>query len=274
MMRSFRSAKLLYRLAQASMTTDQESDQAFDDRPCNLAVITDHLADAESIAGRMNGSVANRANGFTAHVGGLSGHQVVVAAGEGRHRSRLDILEAVLAAHRPRLIVGAGVCSGIAAPAVRNAVVVAHEVVDEAGKRLVLGESGWRPRGGVSGTVVSLTRPVRSLAEKQDVARRFQALAVDQQSFALAEICAAENVPFLALGVVLDGPDEEMPRDIRFLLERKSPAGKAGAFAGTLFRSPSHLKHLWRLKTAALEAGEKMADCVVQLAQDLPKTNE
>ena len=252
------------------MTTDH----AFDDGPCGMAVITAHVAEAESLAGRMDGSVANRANGFTAHVGGLSGHRVVVAAGSGRTRAAADVLEAILAAHRPRLVVSGGLGSGLAPPARRNAVIVASEVVDEAGKRLVLDQGGWRPPGGVPGSLVTLSRPIRSLADKRNAADRYQAIAVDRHSYPLAEMCAEQEVPFLAVCVVTDGPDEEVPRDIRYMLDRKSPAGMAGAFTGTLFRSPSHLKHLWRLKASALEAADKLADCLVQLAQDLPRPPE
>ena len=90
------------------------------------------------------------------------------------------------------------------------------------------------------------------------------------EAFLKQYFSAAELVPFVALCVVTDGPDDELPQDIQFLLARKSPAGKAGALAGTLLRRPSHLKQLWKMKETALAAAETLAQWVARLAEDLP----
>jgi nucleoside phosphorylase len=184
------------------------------------------------------------------------------------------VLEAIFAAHRPRLVMAGGLCCGLLAPAQKDAVIVASEAIDEGGRRIVLGGSGWRPSETISGPLLSLDRAIRSVSEKRALAADYGAIAVDRDTFCLAEACAADGVPFLSLCIVADGPDDEAPRDIRYLLERKTAASKAGALAGTLLRRPSHLKHLWQIKETALEAGEKLAQWVVRLAQDLPQESE
>jgi adenosylhomocysteine nucleosidase len=240
-----------------------------DDAPCRLAVVTGHAGDAETIASRMKGSVANRASGFTAHVGGLCGHRAVAAAGGPDAMAAARVLDAILVAHRPQLVVSAGLASGLVEAAAAGAVIVATEVVSDQHKRLELGTGGWRPPGVQTGPVLSLERPIRSAAQKQALAAEYAAIAIDRHAFVLAQECAAAGVPFVVLLAVTDGPDDELPEDIQFLLARKSRSGKAGALAGTLIRSPSHLKHLWKIKEAALKAGETLADWVVKLAEDL-----
>jgi nucleoside phosphorylase len=240
-----------------------------DDSPCRLAVITCHAGDAESIAARLQGTVSNRGHGFTAYVGGLAGKRTVVAIGRGGVKGAARTLAAILTAHRPQVVVAAGLASGLAVPAVRGNVLVATEVVNEAHRRLRLGGDAWKPRGVEIGPLVTLDRPVRSVSQKRELARQYAAIAADQHSFDLAHTCAEAGVPFVALCFVTDGPDDELPEDIQFLLERKSRSAKVGALAGTLMRNPSHLKHLWRMKEAAISASEKLADWVVRLAEDM-----
>jgi nucleoside phosphorylase len=240
-----------------------------DDAPCRLAVITGHDGDAEAIVARMKGCVANRASGFTAHVGGLCGRQAVVAAAGTNAGGATRMLEAVLVAHRPRLVVSASLASGLDDAAPAGQVVVATEVVNEEHKRLALAADAWKPRGVETGPVLCVDRPIRTAAEKRALAEEFRAIAADRQAFVLAQACATQSVPFVGLCVVTDGPDDELPEDIQFLLARKSRAGKAGALAGTLMRRPSHLKHLWKMQETALAAAETLAEWVTRLAGDL-----
>ena len=164
----------------------------------------------------------------------------------------------IFVAHRPQLVVSASLASGLNDAARAGQVVVATEVVSEDQKRLALGAEAWRPRGVEAGPLLSTGRPIRTADEKRRLADEYRAIAADRQSFSMAQACAAELVPFVALCVVTDGPDDELPQDIQFLLARKSPAGKAGALAGTLLRRPSHLKQLWKMKETALAAAESL----------------
>lgn len=240
-----------------------------DDAPCRLAILTGHIGDAEAIAARMQGSVANRANGFTAHVGGLCGQPTVVASGGDGPNAAARALDAILMAHRPGLVVAAGLASGLSGTATRGAVILVNEVISETGKRLTLGTDTWRPDGVLVGPILSIERSVRTVQEKQALAHKYGAVAADVDSFALAQACAGASVPFLSLRVITDGPGDELPEDIQFLLSQRSRSAKAGALAGTLMRHPSHLKQLWQWKEAALRASETLADWVVRLAEDL-----
>jgi nucleoside phosphorylase len=64
------------------------------------------------------------------------------------------------------------------------------------------------------GTLVSVGVVLASPAAKADAARRFQALACDMESAAVAQVAAAASVPFLAIRVIADGPEDVLPAHV------------------------------------------------------------
>lgn len=63
----------------------------------------------------------------------------------------------------------------------------------------------------VGGRLLTSVRPRVSIAEKQDALRRTGAVAVDTESYAVAKIAAASDLPFLAVRVIVDTANDEVP---------------------------------------------------------------
>jgi adenosylhomocysteine nucleosidase len=135
------------------------------------------------------------------------GHRLAVT-GAGPARADRGA-RAVLAAWRPALVLGAGLCGALRA-APPGTVVVPDLLCDAAGgparRPLPLPVPG--ARGGV---LVSVPQVVTSREARARAADRWGADWVDQESYAWAAAAEAHGVPFAVVRVVVDGPDDPLP---------------------------------------------------------------
>jgi adenosylhomocysteine nucleosidase len=92
-------------------------------------------------------------------------------------------------------------------------------------------------------------------------------LAVDMETYGVAEVCRRRQVAFSAIRAIGDVADERLPDDVERLLMQKTAAARLGAALGVLWRRPGSLKDLYRLRENALVASvrlaEVLADCVL-----------
>jgi adenosylhomocysteine nucleosidase len=124
----------------------------------------------------------------------------------------------VLAGEQPRLVISCGF-SGALDPTLRTGdLVLASSVHDETGDSLVASDAVLRVTrralegvGRVSeGEILCASRVATTSQEKQALARPGR-LAVDLESWAVARAAERANIPWLALRVVLDPLDMELP---------------------------------------------------------------
>ena len=64
-------------------------------------------------------------------------------------------------------------------------------------------------------------------------------MAVDMESFAVAEVCRRRNVPFSPIRAINDTADEMLPPDVERLLAQKTGASQSGAAWGDRRRPAS-----------------------------------
>lgn len=109
---------------------------------------------------------------------------------------------------RPSRVLGIGLCGGLAPFAAPGSLAVPDEVVAAAGAPCRLA-----PLDGLSlaGRMLSVKRPLATAAEKAQARRLYQAHWVDQEGYAWAGVCRAEQVPLTLIRWVLDGPEEGLP---------------------------------------------------------------
>ena len=128
------------------------------------------------------------------------------------------------------------------------------------------------------GRLVTLDAAVASTDEGAELGRKHEALAADLESLAVAEVCRRAKVRFLAIRVIRQGLDDQLPADVRHLKKQKSIAAKAGALLGAAARRPSSMKDLWQLKEDALLASDRLAkfldEVIVQLAPRTRSEND
>jgi adenosylhomocysteine nucleosidase len=108
------------------------------------------------------------------------------------------------------------------------------------------------------GGLLTVDRIARHAAEKRALGEAHPGLAVDMESLAVAEVCSREKIRFLAIRVISDPVDQELPRDVDRLVQRKTLAGRLGAATRAIIRRPSTIKDLWQLKEDALVASDRL----------------
>jgi hypothetical protein len=78
------------------------------------------------------------------------------------------------------------------------------------------------------------------------------------------------ETPFMAVRVVSDAADDELPPDVERLLVQKTNAGRLGAALGSIWRRPSSLKDMFQLQQNAIAASDRLAKFLAGLIKHLP----
>lgn len=205
----------------------------------------------------------------------LDGRQVTtVVAGAGRAAATRGC-EALLVAHRPRLVISAGFCGALQPQLKQCDIVVADRIVRlDGGSQAVDPATLAQFKFGTAhvGSLVEVDRIVAKSTDKKSLGERTGGAACDMESAAVAEICAARQTPFLAVRVVSDVLDEDLPDDLGPLMEAAaSPMRTLGAVVGTLWRRPTSIKDMLKLKETALVAADALAKFLADVIGQLPE---
>jgi adenosylhomocysteine nucleosidase len=211
-----------------------------------------------------------RGDGFTVQRGRIRDRDVVIVeSGPGRSRAA-KAAHALIDAYRPRLVVSSGFAGGLDPSLRRYDLIAADSVVDAESHEITFDSTALAPwleelPNLHRGRLLTVDHIVRLSEQKQRLGERFQALAVDMESFAVAEVCRDRQIPLLVVRAISDAVDDELPPDIGHLLSRKTFAGQLGAAVGSLFRRPGAAKDLFNLHQTALEASGRLAKVLIKL---------
>jgi adenosylhomocysteine nucleosidase len=219
--------------------------------------------EAGGLVDRLAGVIATEGAGFVAREGGLNGRRVVlVEAGAGREAAT-RATEVLLAGHRPRWVISAGFAGGLAPGLRQGDILMPDRLADMSGRQLEVdfridpATLASNPRLHV-GRLLTVDRVIGGAEEKALLGQQYSALAVDMESLAVADVCRRERVRFLAVRVISDAVDERLPPEVDNLVRQKSRAGRIGAVSVALWRRPSSIKDLWKLREDALLASERL----------------
>ncbi len=120
------------------------------------------------------------------------------------------------------------------------------------------------------GPLLTIDRVAFKAAEKRHLSAAHSALAVDMETLAVAQVCQRERQRFLAVRIISDVVEEELPADVERLITRTTWARRIGAAAGTVIRRPSTVKDLWRFrKTALVVVAKKLAEFLTGVIDQL-----
>lgn len=241
---------------------------------CHLGIVCALGIEADELVRRLSGVVRIEGAGFVAREGGLSGRRLLVCESGVGQRAAERATEQLLLGHRPRWVMSMGFAGGLDPQIAAGELLLANSVVNEQQQELAcyvpehVGEIRSR-RPVHQGRLLSVDRVVGDPADKRRLGAAHRALAVDMEAFAVANACQRAGTPLIALRAITDDVDRSLPRDIANLARQRSTAGRIGAVAGAIFRRPSSIKELWRLKEQAYLAAEVLADFIVQLVERL-----
>jgi adenosylhomocysteine nucleosidase len=215
--------------------------------------------EAGALEDRLKGVIGIRGGKFKVRQGGLKGKGVVVIhAGVGLENAA-EATETLIAGHRPQWIISAGLAGGLRDDVKREDIVMPDCILGEDGRRLAIDLQMPATPGVHVGSLLTVDRPILKSDQKHELGRKYGAVAVDMESLAVAEACRREKQRFMAVRVISDTVDEELPADVERLLRKKTFARRAGAAAGSLLRRPSAVRDLWRLRETALVCSIRLA---------------
>lgn len=231
--------------------------------PCDVGVVFALGIELGGLEDLLSGVIVTRGPGFVLRQGALDGRSVVLIESGVGCQAAARAAELLHVGHRPQWIISAGFAGGLQPHLARYDVVLADSVAEPGGGRLAIdvklrGAAAAAP-GVHVGRVLSVDRIVATAADKRALGQQHEALAVDMESWGVAEVCRREQVRFLAVRVITDAADEELPSDLGPLVQQTTVAGKLGAVTGALWRRPSSVKDMLRLKETALLASDRLA---------------
>jgi adenosylhomocysteine nucleosidase len=251
-------------------------------RPCDVGLVFALGMELGGLEDLLEGVIVNRGPGFSVRQGGYQGRSIaIVESGVGREKAAQGT-HALIEGHQPAWVISAGFAGALQPGMKHGDIVMADSLADAQGKRLSLdlkisSESLANRPGLHVGRLLTLDRVVYRAAEKQSLGREHDALAVDMESWAVAEVCRQEKVRLLCIRVISDTADEELPPEIGQLVQQKTTAARIGAVTGALWRRPSSAKDMLKLKENALIASDRLAKflagVIVQLVPPTPASS-
>jgi adenosylhomocysteine nucleosidase len=212
----------------------------------------------------LSGVLTTRGDGFTAKQGLLNERGVVVIESGVGTLAAARGTQALLAGHKPRWVISAGFAGGLDPKLKRGDIVMVDGLAEASGRRLAIdlrvpAESLMSTRGVHVGRLLTVDSVVRSTDEKRALGKRHEAVAVDMESWAVGEVCRQAKTRCIAVRVISDAVDDELPHEVERLLRQTTRSARLGAVAGAIFRRPSSVKDMLKLKENALVASDRLA---------------
>jgi nucleoside phosphorylase len=119
------------------------------------------------------------------------------------------------------------------------------------------------------GTLLSLDQVLANAEERQAWAEKTGAIACDMESLPIARACQDARIRFLAVRVITDMFDDQLPAEIAGLLRQRTVAGKLGAVTGAVFRRLGSLKEIWHLRDEAQKSSARLGSFLRSLLPQL-----
>jgi adenosylhomocysteine nucleosidase len=192
---------------------------------------------------------------------------ICCVSGVGLNRM-LECVSHVLETFNPSLVIGTGYCGGLTKELNPGDVVLASEITKSNGESDpipcdISGIEGLRENLNAemethAGRIVTVGEAVTEPDAKKILADQTGAIAVDMESFALAQTCEMRSVPWLVIRSVSDTVEDRLPEGVKTLTEGKSFRGALQLAAAGL-TSAAERAALERLRQNSKVAGRSIA---------------
>lgn len=171
-----------------------------------------------------------------------------------------ESMRRLLAERRPRRVLLVGLSGALTPDLKVGDVVAGRSAVNEQGEMWELSA----PRDLRQGRLLTVGQVVGEPAKKAALSRRFDALAVDMESAAVAQACREARTPLTILRAISDAVDDMLPADLGGLIQ---PDGRASVKMAMMYllRRPHRLPLLLRLGRATRRAGERLGEAAAKV---------
>jgi adenosylhomocysteine nucleosidase len=247
--------------------------------PCDVGLVFALGIEAGGMIDLMSDVVSIQGHGLTAHEGTLDDRRLIVMQSGAGREAAARATEALISGHQPQWVVSAGLAGGLSKDVPRGDFLMANHVADVEGNSMAIDFHidadvlAGLPHLHV-GRLLTVDAIVRTPEEKRSLATKHNAVAVDMETTAVADVCRHQHVRFLSVRIISDGTDDQLPKEVEHLLRQKTTASRLGAAAGAMFRRPSSVKDMLKLKEDALVLSDQLAVFLQGVLPQLPVRKE
>jgi adenosylhomocysteine nucleosidase len=176
-------------------------------------------------------------------------------------------LEALLHKTRPSLVISSGFAGAVSEQLRVGDLVLAQNFSDPG--LLATAEGILRDRGPRLVKLFTSPSILDSIAERNEIARRAGAAAVDMETGAIAGVCNAHGVPLLSLRAISDTPNQPFPAppSILFDIERQRTSFVRLLFY--LLRHPASIGRLLHFARRVARVRVALTDAIIALVRQL-----
>ena len=216
-----------------------------------------------------------KGGGFVFRGGRYDGIRIaIVEAGLGFVRAR-KATQALIDGHSPNWLLSCGF-SGALLPEMKTGnVVMANSIVDQHDNELSLhlNAASDEASGLYVGRILTADSMVRTVAEKQQLAEKHAAIAVDMESLAVAQIAHDAKTRFMALRVISDDMSADLPPEVLSIIGDTGVV-RLGAAVGSIMNRPGSFKDLMHLRSNAQAAAKSLATFLDGVVHQLHATSQ
>ena len=196
-------------------------------------------------------------------IGKIGNREVaIVHTGVGA-RNCNERLEILLHKARPEFVITAGLAGALSGQLHVGELILAENFSDPqllAKARKILGEPSPRPL-----KLFTSTSIVDSAAERNEIARKSGAAAIDMETGAIVAICNAHEMPLLSLRAISDTPGDPLPAPPEVLFDIERQRTNYGRLFSYILREPAAALRLLRFGQLIARVRANLTEALVEL---------
>lgn len=193
--------------------------------------------------------------------GGRYGDIRIVSAESGMGFSRArSATQALIEAHTPLWVLSVGFAGALREEMKVGEIVMADSIVDTHGHEMKIDlHVASDPQHGLHvGRVVTADAMIRKVDEKRELGSTLDAVAVDMESLAVAQVCRETSTKFLCVRVISDDMSADLPAEILSVVG-STGSMRIGAALGSIWKRPGSVMDMWKLRENANAAADRLA---------------
>lgn len=185
--------------------------------------------------------------------------RIVVVQGAVGYAKARAATQALVDAHHPEWILSCGFSGALAEGLQVADIVLANSIVDQHEHELAvdLKMESDEQRRTLVGRFLTADEIILKAEDKRALGRQYNALAVDLESLAVAQVCRDTQTKFLAIRSISDDLSEDLPREILSIMGETGSL-RLGAALGSIWKRFGSVKDMWHLRERAVAAAQRL----------------
>ena len=183
---------------------------------------------------------------------------VVVETGECSFARTRRATESLIEAHSPDWILSCGFSGALRDDQNIGDIVVANAILDTHGNRVDVPVNLESQPGLHVGPTVVTDELTRTVAAKRALTEQWEAVAVDMDSLAVAQVCRDVKRRFMSIRTISDDLSIDLPPEI-LSVRGRTGSMRFGAALGALWKRPASAKEMWTFREQAATAADRLA---------------